>query len=56
VDPDGNEFEIMWMLPREAWGAYENAAPVDSLDLAAELARWTSVRTAGQVVSEMTDS
>ena len=56
VDPDGNEFEIMWMLPREAWGAYENAAPIDSLDLGAELARWTSVRTAGQIVSEMTDS
>ena len=30
ADPDGNEFEIMWMLPREEWGAYENAAPVDA--------------------------
>ena len=52
ADPDGNEFEIMWMLPREAWGDYENAAPIDRLDLAAELARWTGVRTAGQIVPE----
>ena len=50
VDPDGNEFEVMWMLPREAWGEYENAAPIDRLDLDRELARWTGVRTAGQLV------
>ena len=54
VDPDGNEFEIMWMLPREAWGEYESAAPVDRLDLQAELARWSGVRTAGQIVAETT--
>ncbi|MFP5257139.1 MAG: VOC family protein [Acidimicrobiia bacterium] len=46
ADPDGNEFEIMWMLPREAWGEYENAAPVEHLDLEGELARWSGVRTA----------
>ena len=50
ADPDGNEFEIMWMLPRQDWGAYENAAPVDSLDLAREVREWTGRRTAGQVV------
>jgi catechol-2,3-dioxygenase len=55
ADPDGNEFEIMWMLPREAWGEYENTAPIDRLDLPGELARWTGVRTAGQVVAEPTD-
>jgi catechol-2,3-dioxygenase len=49
VDPDGNEFEIMWMLPRAEWGAYESAAPVDRLDLAAEVSRWSGVRTAGEV-------
>ena len=53
-DPDGNEFEVMWMLPREAWGEYENAAPIERLDLQAELARWSGVRTAGQIVSEPT--
>jgi catechol-2,3-dioxygenase len=50
ADPDGNEFEIMWMLPRDAWGEYENAAPIDHLDLAGELRRWTGVRTAGTIV------
>jgi catechol-2,3-dioxygenase len=52
ADPDGNEFEVTWMLPREAWGEYENTAPIDRLDLQAELARWTGVRTAGQIVNE----
>jgi catechol-2,3-dioxygenase len=56
ADPDGNELEIMWMLPREAWGEYENAAPVDRLDVPAELARWTGVRTAGQLVAETAGS
>src|SRR3954467_10417073 len=46
IDPDGNEFEVMWMVPREAWGEYENAAPVDTLDIAAEVGRWGGVGTA----------
>src|SRR5688500_3639922 len=50
VDPDGNECEGMWMLPRGAGGEDETAAPVDRLDLGRELARWTGVRTAGQLV------
>ena len=48
-DPDGNEFEIMWMLPREEWGDYENAAPIEHLDLSAELRRWSGVGTAGRL-------
>jgi catechol-2,3-dioxygenase len=52
ADPDGNEFEIMWMLPREHWGAYEHAAPVDHLDLAAEIRRWSGVGTAGRVTAD----
>lgn len=39
-DPDGNEFEIMWRVPREAWGDYEQRGVVLPLDLDAELARW----------------
>ena len=54
ADPDGNEFEVMWMLPREAWGEYENSAPIDRLDLQAEIDRWTGVRTAGQLVPQTT--
>jgi len=50
ADPDGNEFEIMWMLPRHAWGVYESAAPIDHLDLAGELRRWSGVPTAGSIV------
>jgi catechol-2,3-dioxygenase len=51
TDPDGNEFEVMWMLPPEHWGAYAEAAPVDRLDLAAEVARWTGVHTAARVAT-----
>jgi catechol-2,3-dioxygenase len=39
-DPDGNEFEGMWRVPREAWGRYEKEASVMPLDLEAELKRW----------------
>lgn len=49
ADPDGNEFEIMWMLPRSEWGIHEHAAPIEHLDLAAEIASWSGVRTAGQI-------
>jgi len=49
-DPDGNEFEVMWMLPRRAWGRYENSAPVEPLDLAAVLRRWSGERTAAELV------
>ena len=52
ADPDGNEFEVMWMLPRAEWGVYENQAPVEALDLEAELRRWSGVPTAGRVVAE----
>lgn len=46
IDPDGNELEVMWLLPRESWGEYENRAVVERLDLAAELQRWAGVVTA----------
>jgi catechol-2,3-dioxygenase len=54
ADPDGNEFEIMWMLPRQAWGDYEHAAPIDHLDLTDELRRWSGVPTAGTLVPDPT--
>ncbi len=52
ADPDGNEFELMWMLPRDEWGPYENAAPIDHLDLDGEVRRWSGVRTAGQITAD----
>ena len=39
-DPDGNEFEIMWRVPREAWGDYEDHGSVMPLDIDAEVRRW----------------
>lgn len=49
-DPDGNEFEVMWMLPKESWGEFENSAPIERLDLAAELSQWAGTRTASELV------
>jgi len=37
ADPDGNEFEIMWRVPREQWGDLEKNAGIAPLDLEAEL-------------------
>lgn len=50
IDPDGNQFEVMWMLPRDEWGRYENSAVVERLDLATELQDWPDTRTAGELV------
>lgn len=45
VDPDGNEFEVMWLVPRDAWGEYESKAVVERLDWEAEIAAWSGVAT-----------
>ena len=39
-DPDGNEFEIMWRVPRESWAEDEKRGVVRPLDLDQELARF----------------
>jgi catechol-2,3-dioxygenase len=39
-DPDGIEFEVMWIVPRDQWGEYERRAVVEPLDLERELARF----------------
>ncbi len=39
-DPDHNEFEIMWMVPREQWGEYENRGIIAPLDIEKEVARF----------------
>ena len=41
-DPDGNEFEIMWRVPREAWAEDEHRGVIRPLDLDAELERFGS--------------
>lgn len=49
ADPDGNEFEVMWMLPRKDWGEFEHQATVEPLDLEGELGRWTGISTADEI-------
>ena len=38
ADPDGNEFEVMYLLPEEEWGDHATKAVVAPLDLDAEVA------------------
>jgi catechol-2,3-dioxygenase len=52
ADPDGNELEVMWMVPPSEWDGLEHTAPVRPLDLDADLARWAGVRTAGRIEHE----
>ena len=39
-DPDGIEFEVMWLVPREQWGEYERSAVTKPLSLQRELERF----------------
>ncbi len=42
-DPDGLEFEVMWLVPAEHWGEAEHQAIIDPLDIAAERARFAEL-------------
>lgn len=44
-DPDGLEFEVMWLVPPEAWGEEEHEAIVRPLDLRAEHDRFQDATT-----------
>ena len=39
-DPDGNEFEVMWSVPRDAWADDERRGVIRPLDLERELERF----------------
>ncbi|MFD8074915.1 VOC family protein [Streptomyces sp. NBC_00510] len=39
-DPDGNEFEVMWRVPREDWPTQQELSGPRPLDLQAALDRW----------------
>jgi catechol-2,3-dioxygenase len=45
-DPDGLEFEVMWLVPPELWGDEEHQAIIRPLDLDAERRRFAGVGTA----------
>jgi len=44
-DPDGIEFEVMWMVPEHAWGSFATDAVVAPLDLNSEQQKWSGVST-----------
>ncbi len=41
-DPDGIEFEVLWLVPREQWGEYERSAVTQPLSLQRELERFSA--------------
>lgn len=45
ADPDGIEFEVMWLVPREDWGRYDRDPVVQPLSLERELARYGKQRS-----------
>jgi catechol-2,3-dioxygenase len=49
-DPDGNGFELLWCVPRDAWGEFAQRAVTRSLNLAQELERF------GQQTTQVTSS
>jgi len=42
-DPDGLEFEVMWLVPSQYWGDEENQAIVRRLDLDADRRRFAAL-------------
>ncbi len=42
-DPDGIEFEVMWLTPREHWGDEEHEAIIRPLDIAGDKARFSAL-------------
>jgi len=42
-DPDGLEFEVMWLVPAEHWGEAENQAIIERLDIGAERRKFAAL-------------
>ena len=49
-DPDGIEFEVVWMVPRSSWEENKTAP----LDLAAEVRKWSGTPTAAESSQRIT--
>jgi catechol-2,3-dioxygenase len=46
-DPDGLEFEVMWLTPPALWGTDEHEAIIRPLDLAGDIARYGAETVSG---------
>jgi catechol-2,3-dioxygenase len=44
-DPDGLEFEVMWLVPADRWGDEEHQAIIRPLDIEADKRRYADVET-----------
>ena len=42
-DPDGLEFEVMWLVPADRWGEEEHQAIIRPLDIAADRRRFADL-------------
>ena len=42
-DPDGLEFEVMWLAPVEHWGEAVDTAIIQPLDIDAEIERFAAL-------------
>ena len=47
-DPDGLEFEVMWLVPPDRWGDEEHQAIVRPLDIAADRRRFADLEVAAE--------
>ena len=56
MDPDGIEFEVMWLTPPELWGVEEHEAIVRPLDLDADIARYGADRASGTHLPALADT
>ncbi|MFH8571401.1 VOC family protein [Streptomyces sp. NPDC017993] len=53
-DPDGNEFEVMWRVPREDWPGPDEPDRLRPLDLAVALERWGPDLATGAAAGDAT--
>ncbi|MEV6734369.1 VOC family protein [Streptomyces sp. NPDC051364] len=53
-DPDGNEFEVMWRVPREDWPAEDSDQRPGPLDLPAAITRWGADLATGSAAGSAT--
>ncbi|MDH6117803.1 VOC family protein [Kitasatospora sp. GAS204B] len=53
-DPDGNEFEVMWRVPREDWPTDDEQHGLRGLDLASAIERWGADLVTGAAAGSAT--